>query len=84
MGKAKQKNNVLRVEIDNTEIGRRLHVTPHYIRYLLRGERSSLAMLKGIRRIILSEEDRYPRPLFAEVVGKLDRLIEAVRQKGRG
>ncbi len=81
MGKAKQKNNVLRVEIDNAEIARRLGVTPHYVRYLLRGKRFNIQMLKQIRQIVMSERERFSETAFAQVTGRLDRLITEAEKK---
>ncbi|MCL5266704.1 MAG: hypothetical protein M1469_01195 [Bacteroidetes bacterium] len=83
MGKTKLKNNVLRVELDYAELASRLGVTPHYVRYLLHGERSNVSKLKEIRQIVLSEVAHISRSSLEKIIQRLDRLIADAELKGR-
>ena len=81
MGKAEHKNNVLRVELDNAGLARRLGVTPHYVRYLLKGERFNVDKLLQIRSIVLDEQDRLTDSALTEIIGKIDQLIAEAKKK---
>ncbi len=81
MGNSKQKNNVLRVEIDNAGLARRLGVTPHYVRYLLKGERFNVDKLLQIRSIVLNEQDRLTDSALTAIIGKIDQLIAEAKKK---
>jgi transcriptional regulator with XRE-family HTH domain len=82
--KSLNKNDVLRIELDNAELARRLSVTPRYIRHLLRGDRINVPMLKRIREIVVQERRRLSRPAFAEIVARLDSLISVAEEKAAG
>jgi hypothetical protein len=83
MAKLHSRNNVLRIELDAIALALRLNVTPEYIRYLLRGMRFNVPMLRRIHEIVVQEKRAYQGIAFDKILSRLEGLIKKAEEKNQ-